>query len=728
MPRYWALIASFAIVTLMVLGGVVAFPAGAAATTPLAPFSPAHAGLKVAADPTRSASLVSAAVSSLNHGAGPARGTSAGCQVTAAGQASCGAPPIHSSAAPRAARPASSPRPILAGGPQWYNVTASLRTASSNVTPSIDFAGRLAYDPLLNEVVLFNGCSGTQCPSNQTWTYNGTTWTNLTGSLLTAPSAREGAGLDYDPTFGGVVLFGGTNSSGGNLDDTWVFTASGWANITGTVGAPLAAGSGVVTWSWGAMAFDPALDSMVVVDGCVDSLCTNVWGQTFFLNATGWSWAWGPGTLTNRTYLAYDSVAYDATDATLVEFGGYDAYAATSLNLTFLFNVTTGNWDNITNHDAGCVGGTCYTPPARDSDVMTWDSQLNAILMTDGYNDTSGSWYNDSWLFSGNAWYPANLTAPTAPASYCAAAQPGMPEMSNNIAPFILGGYGPCAPGGYANEYVYEVAPHPTLSVAPHAVDLGVSTTFTYGWTVGSGTGVVASWNVSFGDGHSSTPARAVTGANSSVAHSVGVAHTYATVGTFTANVTWTDFYYIAGTLSGVTVTVTPALVATIIASATTIKAGGSVTFSTSPTGGSGGYTYSWQFGDAATSTVQAPPAHTYARAGTYTVNLTVTDSVGQSVKSTVVITVNPAPAAGGSLLGGSTGTYLLVGVVVVVLAILAALLLMRRRKPTTAPPAWQAGPPSPAGPGAPPPGVSGGMPPGVGAPPPSPPPPPPPS
>lgn len=50
---------------------------------------------------------------------------------------------------------------------------------------------------------------------------------------------------------------------------------------------------------------------------------------------------------------------------------------------------------------------------------------------------------------------------------------------------------------------------------------------------------------------------------------------------------------------------------------------------------------YSWHFGDGKTSTA-ANPRHTYARAGTYTVSLKVTDSAGQTATGAGKITVKP--------------------------------------------------------------------------------------
>jgi hypothetical protein len=63
------------------------------------------------------------------------------------------------------------------------------------------------------------------------------------------------------------------------------------------------------------------------------------------------------------------------------------------------------------------------------------------------------------------------------------------------------------------------------------------------------------------------------------------------------------------------------------------------VLFTDTSTGGVGGLTYSWDFGDNTSSNAQNP-AHTYAAAGSYTVRLTVTDDSGQSDTATARITV----------------------------------------------------------------------------------------
>jgi PKD repeat protein len=102
--------------------------------------------------------------------------------------------------------------------------------------------------------------------------------------------------------------------------------------------------------------------------------------------------------------------------------------------------------------------------------------------------------------------------------------------------------------------------------------------------------------------------------------------------GTYTVIVTGTS-----GTLtSSVPVTYIITQPAPLVA---TVVVGYTVTFTATVTGGVSPYTYTWVFGDGSTGTGN-PVSHTYATAGTYTVILTVTDSIGESVTVTQSITV----------------------------------------------------------------------------------------
>jgi PKD repeat protein len=671
-------------------------------------------------------------------------GSDVTCQVSSGTQASCTAPTstlaqvrpapathggmtvtsgaVAVPSSPRSVLPSSIPVPST-GDPAWHNVTANTTALGG---PTVGLGTRMAFDPLLGEVVLFAGESvASDAPNlNLTWVYNGIQWVNLTSSLHTAPSVRFYPGFDYDPAFGGVILIGGWSAADMGLNDTWLFTGT-WSNISLQVGNLVDDFGDNLTQGGqggGAGAWDPALGGFLLTSGCTEFGCVNAahdgtgtaYSLTWLLTPTdGWQTIdYGPG-YGSDTWLGFTSMAYDPTGGYMVLFGGWDWFAYAPENWTYTYSggaAYGSNWVNVSASDAGCKSSVCQTPPGRDDMSMTWDAQAQAVFMTGGFNDSYGV-YNDTWEFVGGQWYPST---PAPPAGYAGVEGPALAVNSTDIGVFLVGGL--CLAINCAqNEWVFETPPSATLAEAPASVDLGTAVTFTAGWTVGTGTGYTAGWNVSYGNGHFGA-SRAANGANTSTAYTKAIPYTYPAAGAYTATVTWSDFFYINATSTSVSVTVNPALVASISASATSITAGGKVTFTTSPTGGSGTYTYAWSFGDGTTSTVQDPAAHAFGKAGTYAVNLTVTDSVGGSVKSNVTITVKAAPT--GLSLSGSTLTYLLLGIVVLVVVVAAVVLLTRRRKqPTTAQP-WQAGAP-PVGAGGPPPGAGGET---------SPPPPPPPS
>lgn len=111
------------------------------------------------------------------------------------------------------------------------------------------------------------------------------------------------------------------------------------------------------------------------------------------------------------------------------------------------------------------------------------------------------------------------------------------------------------------------------------------------------------------------------------------------------------------------------------------------VAFTATASGGVPPYTYRWEFGDGGTSTLQNP-THTYASAGTYSAQLTVTDSEGQAVTRTASVTVT-APDLPAS--GDEAGSPVAIVAVVVGIAVLGAAgsaILLRSRRVRGRPPA----------------------------------------
>jgi hypothetical protein len=93
--------------------------------------------------------------------------------------------------------------------------------------PARDY-GTMTYDSQNGTVVLFGGddiLAGRDDYLNDTWAWSGATWQQL--SPPRSPAKRFGNVMDFDPSTGTVILFGGVDSNG-FLGDTWAFGNLGW--------------------------------------------------------------------------------------------------------------------------------------------------------------------------------------------------------------------------------------------------------------------------------------------------------------------------------------------------------------------------------------------------------------------------------------------------------------------------------------------------------------------
>lgn len=122
----------------------------------------------------------------------------------------------YSGAKPRAARRLLSGVGVVLVGAVAVGAVVTLRgvgthsTPSLAPTPAISAGAAIAYDPAIKKVVLFGGTSNGQDVSD-TWTWDGTAWTEL--SPATSPPARSGAAMAWDPASQLLVMTGGSSSS-----------------------------------------------------------------------------------------------------------------------------------------------------------------------------------------------------------------------------------------------------------------------------------------------------------------------------------------------------------------------------------------------------------------------------------------------------------------------------------------------------------------------------------
>ncbi len=468
---------------------------------------------------------------------------------------------------------------------KWSNGTWSPVTGATSPPARED--GMMAYDAADGYVVLFGGEDASNHLLNDTWTYVGGAWTNLTSSIALSPPTREAGGIAWDTGDGYVLLFGGSNDPRGDLHDTWSFRGGVWTNRTDLTAA------------------NPTKrETLVLADDPVDGFVL-LFGGLKFPTFQGDSWAYSNGswTLLNVGTAPAPRWGAEATwDANgsrgfVLLFGGVGGPNATYFNDTWSFKVPLSanlSVDGPTEFDLG--GSTNLSLQAQG-----------------GYSPYSYGWQG----------LPAGCPGANASTLPCAPTSSG----SYNITGWVVDAAGTNVTSASV-ELVVRPLPTVTATLVPidgnapfqvlfNATVQGGVAPFTYAWQ--------------FGDGGASNA-------------SAGT-YTYLRPGTYTPTLTIQDADGHPATAPGLpTVTVQPALRATVSASVTSGIVPLPVDFSATVTGGWAPYTYLWQLGPAGVTSSQPAPSYTFLTPGHYEVTVNVTDSVGATFEAFTNVTVSPVP------------------------------------------------------------------------------------
>lgn len=91
-------------------------------------------------------------------------------------------------------------------GGSWIN-----HGASGITSPVLAADWRMAFDPVIQKVVLYGGWQGFAPPyaSSRIFTWDGSTWTQETPVGVEQPDARYGCGFCFDELRNGIVMYGG---------------------------------------------------------------------------------------------------------------------------------------------------------------------------------------------------------------------------------------------------------------------------------------------------------------------------------------------------------------------------------------------------------------------------------------------------------------------------------------------------------------------------------------
>lgn len=478
-------------------------------------------------------------------------------------------------------------------------------------------------------------------------------WANLTGP--TAPPARELEVMAWDAADNEIVMFGGGNW-GGNYtarSDTWTFAGGQWTewNVS-THPPPL----------WGAMMAYDAKDRYVVLFG----------GSTprypLFEDLT---WIWSNGTWTNITSTAgtppmsrwLGGMAYDAADQYVVLFGGEGLFGY--FNDTWEFSA--GKWTNLTS--------SLRSPsPGPRSDVgAVYDPNASCVLLNSG--TSGGAAINESWCYSDLNWTEYNVSVGSS--GYAAASLAYLPaysEVARWGGNFSDNGTWTFSNASWTNRSLRpfpSVRVHPAMAYDPrdgYAVLMGGAVRPRQAvegndtWALGS-TPIFANL--------AAVPASADTGRNLTlrvqeypytgpltvayhglpsgcVSQNVSVLTCDPTVaGTYSVNASITAPGGLWNTTTPLSITVTPApAVTSFTVAPTPVTQGHSVLLEANVSGGAVPLRFSYSGLPAGCSTQNAANLTCIpAIAGTFPINVVVTDASSTTADATTTLVVDPRPA-----------------------------------------------------------------------------------
>ncbi len=605
-----------------------------------------------------------------------------------------------------------------------------------NDCPSPVWGASLVWDPVDNfgigMSVLFDGCTNIDCTNvaNQTFGnlggYQGVYWSNALPS--NAPTPRADPQMAWDPAIESVVLFGGTIPCGLYCDtsgsDTWSYTAvTGWQRLTPSLGGPEGRAGALLTW-------DEATQEMILAGGYNDT-SKSVVSTTWDLACADRSCAW-----TNLTTslggptVAWMAVAENNSGAAPwyvggTSFRGLDyasgqyalglqptgATATATPDPTEVYNATVPTWFYVNNTVTGGTSPfvqTAYVPEFGytegtfpiDTEYRDFEAMNGSYVIANTIVDRYGLLTSDSVTVEVHATPAVSIRGPTVADVGAAVQLTAVVAAGTGVAPFTYAwswGDGAGGPGGATGEHAYTspgtydvavnltdyfgyrastlaqitVVPAPSVSAraTPGSTDPGFEVAF-----AATGAGGVGPYSFAwqFGDGTNGS------GPN--------VTHAYATGGTFTATVTLTDAVGVRETGS-VNVTIAAPLAGTISFAPTSPIAGAPLNFTAAVTGGTGADSYAWEFGDGSTGRIGRTVEHTYALAGSYEVNLSITDALGavQVVHASVTVG-SPSSGTSGSATSLSSTEYVVIAVSIAVAAVLLLLPFVRPRRPREPP------------------------------------------
>ncbi len=249
-------------------------------------------------------------------------------------------------------------------------------------TTQVRRQGAIAFHPVQGGLVTYGGLQSTPTAVlDDTWSFDGTTWTLLTPA--TTPPPRWGHRMVYDSRRARIVTFGGRSpTTTATANDTWEWNGVDWQQVV-TANAPSPR-------AFYSMAYDSRRGVTVLYGTQSGStIGTSGGDQTWEYDGTNWTQAI---TATTPPGLEAPAMAYDAARGVTVMFGGWNGTPpGTDYRTTYEYDgvdwrlVPTANAP-LTGYRAGCV----------------YDEARGRVVVYGGYANATAQ--TTTWEYDGNDW------------------------------------------------------------------------------------------------------------------------------------------------------------------------------------------------------------------------------------------------------------------------------------------------------------------------------------
>ncbi len=266
------------------------------------------------------------------------------------------------------------------------------------------------FDSGRNVTVLFGGSTpGLETYLPETYEYDGTSWSHPSS---TGPG-RHSHAMAYAARHSVTVLFGGARAGSGappeytyeqGLDDTWLWNGTTWSPTCTAACTPPPARFDH------AMAYDSARQRVVVFGGrpSGNPLATH-FEDTWEWDGSSWIKRCGDPSPCGPPARSGHVMTFDAARGEVLLFGGWTFDGSNSNSLQDLWAWDGSSWSEQ------CTTAPCsdMLPPARSNAGLTYDSHRERAVLYGGYGSGTGR-LADTWEWDGSEWTETADGSPTA--------------------------------------------------------------------------------------------------------------------------------------------------------------------------------------------------------------------------------------------------------------------------------------------------------------------------